>query len=276
MSEKDKRFYWLKLKSEFMNGEIVDFLMSQKNGANYVVLYQMLALKTMNTSGKLCSELGEMLIPFDPEKIQRECKWFDIDTIRVAIELYSKLGLVYKNKDGILEITNFEELVGSETYWAKQKRIQRGQPSGQLLDNVQFPLISNISNSLNNNNNNNKVDNNVESNVDKKTSTKDNKLLSIVREFFTDEEVVFEVGKWLKHKQEKGQTYKPTGLTSLLQRLKRELETNGKQFVIDEIRYSIGNNYSGIFPAKEQKSKSETVAPSQFTEDDLKRYRRED
>ena len=276
MAEKDKRFYWLKLKSEFMNGEIVDFLMSQKNGANYVVLYQMLALKTMNTSGKLCSELGEMLIPFDPEKIQRECKWFDIDTIRVAIELYSKLGLIYKNKDSILEITNFEELVGSETYWAKQKRIQREQPSGQSLDNVQFPLISNISNSLNNNTLNNKVDNNVESNVDKKTSTKDNKLLSLIREFFTDEDVILEIGMWLKHKQEKGQTYKPTGLKSLLQRLKRELETNGKQFVIDEIRYSIGNNYSGIYPATEQKSKSETIAPSQYTEDDLKRYRRED
>jgi uncharacterized phage protein (TIGR02220 family) len=153
MAEKDKRFYWLKLKSEFMNGEIVDFLMSQKNGANYVVLYQMLALKTMNTNGKLCCEIGEVLIPFDPEKIQRECKWFDIDTIRVAIELYSKLGLVYKNEDGILQITQFEELVGSETYWAKQKRIQKENKNkeiGQSLENFQYPLISN--NLISNNN----------------------------------------------------------------------------------------------------------------------------
>ena len=143
MAEKDKRFYWLKLKSEFMNGEIVDFLMSQKNGANYVVLYQMLALKTMNTNGKLCCEIGEVIIPFDPEKIQRECKWFDIDTIRVAIELYSKLGLVYKNKDGILQITRFEELVGSETYWAKQKRIQKEKDKFiyiKKISNEQFML----------------------------------------------------------------------------------------------------------------------------------------
>ena len=150
MAEKDKKFYWLKLKSEFMNGEIVDFLMSQKNGANYVVLYQMLALKTMNTNGKLCCEIGEVIIPFDPEKIQRECKWFDIDTIRVAIELYSKLGLVYTNEDGILQITQFEELVGSETYWAKQKRLERNKNIGQSLDNVQNTLISNISISNNN------------------------------------------------------------------------------------------------------------------------------
>lgn len=156
MAEKDKRFYWLKLKTEFMNGEIVDFLMSQKNGANYVVLYEMLAIKTMNTNGRLCSEIGECLIPFDPDKIQRECKWFDIDTIRVAMELYCKLGLIYKDKDNILQIANFNEIVGNETYWAKQKRLQRQDECiGQSLDNVQHTLISNIS-TLNSNIYNNK------------------------------------------------------------------------------------------------------------------------
>ena len=175
MAEKDKRFYWLKLKSEFMNGEIVDFLMSQKNGANYVVLYQMLALKTMNTNGKLCCEIGEVIIPFDPEKIQRECKWFDIDTIRVAIELYSKLGLVYKNKDGILQITRFEELVGSETYWAKQKRLERNNDIGQSLDNVQNTLISNISisnNLISNNNINNNIYKEIIDYLNEKAKTK--------------------------------------------------------------------------------------------------------
>ena len=150
MAEKDKRFYWLKLKTEFMNGEIVDFLMSQKNGANYVVLYEMLAIKTINTDGKLCSKVGEVIIPFDPEKIQRECKWFDIDTIMVAMELYCKLGLLYKNEENILQLTNFDELVGNESYWAKQKRIERNNGVGQSLDNVQQPLISNILNSNDN------------------------------------------------------------------------------------------------------------------------------
>ena len=146
MAEKDKKFYWLKLKTEFMNGEVVDFLMSQKNGANYVVLYEMLAIKTMNTNGRLCSEIGECLIPFDPEKIQRECKWFDIDTIRVAMELYCKLGLIYKDKENVLQIANFDEMIGNETYWAKQKRLQREAGIGHALDNVQKPLISNIYN----------------------------------------------------------------------------------------------------------------------------------
>ena len=131
-----------------MQGDVMDFLMSQKNGANYVVLYQMLCIKTINTKGELATKLGDFLIPYDIDKIQRECKWFDTDTIVVALELYKKLGLIYEQEDGIIRISQFEEMVGSETYWAKQKKIAREKNMGigQLLENVQQPLIS-ISNS---------------------------------------------------------------------------------------------------------------------------------
>lgn len=40
-----KRYFWIKLREAFMTSDTVDFLMSQKDGANYVVLYQMLCLK---------------------------------------------------------------------------------------------------------------------------------------------------------------------------------------------------------------------------------------
>ena len=50
-----------------MNSEVVDFLMSQPNGANYVVLYQMLCLKTINTGGRLAFQIGDMIIPYDVE-----------------------------------------------------------------------------------------------------------------------------------------------------------------------------------------------------------------
>lgn len=120
-----KRFYWLKLKREFMMGDEVDFLMSQKNGANYVVLYQMLCFATINTQGEFVRTIGEAVIPYDIDKITREGKWFDRDTVIVALELYKKLGLVYEQKNGVLQIANFEEIVGTETDWAKQKANQR-------------------------------------------------------------------------------------------------------------------------------------------------------
>lgn len=120
-----KRYFWIKLRESFMTSDTVDFLMGQKDGANYVVLYQMLCLKTINTGGRLSRQIGEVMIPYDIEKIQRDCKWFSADTIRVALNLYKALGLIYEDQDGTLVLVDHENMVGSETDWAKQKRMQK-------------------------------------------------------------------------------------------------------------------------------------------------------
>lgn len=120
-----KKFYWIKLKKDFMTGDIVDFLMSQRNGAQYVVLYQMLCLMCINTQGELSRKIGELIIPFDTDKIFRDCKYFSRDTITVALELFKKLGLIYEQDAGVLSITGFNNLVGYETDYAIQKRSQR-------------------------------------------------------------------------------------------------------------------------------------------------------
>ena len=128
-----KRYYWIKLKDTFLTSDAVDFLMSQKNGANYVVLYQMLCLKTINTGGELSRKIGEIIIPFDVDKIHRDCKYFEKDTVVVALELYQKLGLVYENKDGFLQIANFDNLVGSETSKAEIMRRLREKRKKEAL-----------------------------------------------------------------------------------------------------------------------------------------------
>lgn len=126
MAEYNKsKFFWIKLTDKFLSSDTVDFLMSQKGGANYVVLYQMLCLKTVNNDGILGRKLGEIIVEYDAEKICRDCKYFSIDTVRVALELYKKLGLVYQYEDGLLRITNFENLIGSKSVSAEKKQIQR-------------------------------------------------------------------------------------------------------------------------------------------------------
>lgn len=127
-----KRYYWIKLKDSFMNSEVVDFLMSQPNGASYVVLYQMLCLKTINTDGRLTCQIGDIIVPFDIGKIQRDCKYFTLDTIRVALGLYKQLGLIYEEQDGTLVLVNHAEMVGSETDYSAQKRMQRENRRRQI------------------------------------------------------------------------------------------------------------------------------------------------
>ena len=133
-----KRFYWVKLDyRRFENGGDLDFLMSQRNGANYIVLYMMLCLQTRNTEGAMVSIFGGMAIPYDVDKIVRDCKYFSRDTVMIALELYKKLGLIYEQENGVMKIANYEDMVGSETDKASimrrirtRKKLGNGNNSG--------------------------------------------------------------------------------------------------------------------------------------------------
>lgn len=128
-----KRYYWIKLKDSFMSSDEIDYLMSQPDGAYYVVLYQMLCLKTINTNGCLVSKIGEMLIPYDAEKIQRECKWFPLSTVRLALTVYKQIGLIFENPDGTLSISDYQNMIGSETDWAAKNRKIRSNAANKEL-----------------------------------------------------------------------------------------------------------------------------------------------
>ena len=133
MSEYNKqKYYWIKITDKFLTSDTVDFLMGQKDGANYVVLYQLLCLKTINQNGELYRNIGEIIIPYDEEKIQRDTKWFTIDTVRVALSLYQKLGLILQMDNGMLKIADFENIVGSQTISAFKKQEQLKARGGKI------------------------------------------------------------------------------------------------------------------------------------------------
>jgi predicted phage replisome organizer len=130
-----KRFYWIKLKENFFDLETIDWLISQKNGCEYIVLYQKLCLMSANKNGRLAMEIGEMIVPYDANKIARDTK-FDIDTVIVAMELFQRIGLIYEETDGVLKIPYVNEIVGSETPAAIKKRKQREKKKLQQGDKV--------------------------------------------------------------------------------------------------------------------------------------------
>ena len=136
----EKKYYWIKLKTNFFNSEQIDFLMSQNEGSKYVVLYQMLCLNTANNDGELASKIGEMIVPYNVEKIVRDTKYFSENDVIVSLELFKKLGLIYEEENQILRIANFDEMVGGETKWAEKKRIYREKQKqlqiGHSEDNV--------------------------------------------------------------------------------------------------------------------------------------------
>ena len=122
-----KRYYWIKLKDSFITSDVIDYIMSQPNGAEYVVLYQTLLLKTANTGGRMEKQIGEVIIPYDVAKIERDCKWFSQDTIMVALKIFESLGLIYADVDGCLVMAEHNLAIGAETDYAEQKRLQRSK-----------------------------------------------------------------------------------------------------------------------------------------------------
>ena len=136
----DKRFFWIKLKTDFFQEDSpIDFLLSQANGSEYVVLYIKLCLMTANGSGKLQRKIGEMIIPYDVDKITRDMKYFSRDTVIVALELYKKLGLIYQELDGTLVIAHHSALVGSES--ASREAIKSGISARKRRFRTHFQIM---------------------------------------------------------------------------------------------------------------------------------------
>ncbi|NCD06418.1 MAG: hypothetical protein EOL97_09880 [Spirochaetia bacterium] len=134
--EDNKKFYWIKLNTDFYSRDNIDFLMSQKDGANYVVLYQMLCCKTANNNESLSTNIGEIIVPYDVDKIVRDCKYFNKDTVIVALGFYKKLGLIYQDTNNCLQISNYEDMIGSECSSAKRVREWRERKALQSNTNV--------------------------------------------------------------------------------------------------------------------------------------------
>jgi len=111
----EKRNWWVKFTERFFLSENVDYLMSQKGGSAYVLIYLSLCLKTVNTEGILARRLEDVVVIFDNEKIQRDLKYWSLPVIKKALQYFQDLGLIKKRDDGVLYITDYERLIGSES-----------------------------------------------------------------------------------------------------------------------------------------------------------------
>ena len=264
-----KRYYWMKLKDTFMTSDTIDYFMSQPDGANYVVLYQMLCLKTINTGGRLSRQIGELIIPYDIEKIQRDCKWFSIDTVRVALKLFQAVGLIYEDVDGVLVLADHKSLVGSETTYALQKRNQRelksqttpklgGHSADKSGDNV-HPDIRERDKRLEIRDKSIEKEEEEYSPADEppspspeppapeKPKRKAKEEPEIIPSYGSlSPRMCIAVDKWLQYKKERREQYKPTGQQALISEIENNVKRYGEEAVIELINTCMAANWRGI------------------------------
>lgn len=137
----DKRYYWLKLPENFYDDDTIQWIEDQENGAAYVNFYLKLLLKSLSDDGKLIRYVGQRLMPYDVRSLARLTNT-DTDTVRVALELFIKIGLIERLDSGELYMNQIDEMIGSETQAATRMRKMRARKSIDVENTRKLPITN--------------------------------------------------------------------------------------------------------------------------------------
>ncbi|MDD2384634.1 MAG: phage replisome organizer N-terminal domain-containing protein [Sulfurospirillaceae bacterium] len=118
---KVKKYYWLKLQDNFFDREEIKIIEATKNGKDYIIFYLKLILKSIRTEGFL---VFRDTIPYSPEMLATITNT-NIDTVNIAVDMFIKLKLMERWREGVLYMNETQLMIGSETDAAERKRKQR-------------------------------------------------------------------------------------------------------------------------------------------------------
>lgn len=112
------RYYWLKLNENFFDREEIKVIENMPKGKDYIIYYLKLLLKSVPTEGML---LFRNIIPYTPEMLASITNT-DVDTVRVATDMFLNLGLMEKLDNGALFMNETQNMIGSENDSARRMR----------------------------------------------------------------------------------------------------------------------------------------------------------
>lgn len=121
MAAKDKKYYWLKLKNDFFKRHDIRIIEDMENGKDFILFYIKLLAESVGHEGEL--RFSET-IPYN-EKMLATITDTDIGVAKAAIEIFTSLNLMETYDDGTIYLPEVKNMIGHETYWGEQKRIQR-------------------------------------------------------------------------------------------------------------------------------------------------------
>lgn len=121
MAEKDKRYYWLKMKRDFFKRHDIRIIESMANGKEYVLFYLKLLLESVDHGGEL--RFSEK-IPYTQEMLATITNT-DITIVKEAIKLFLDLELMKITKDKTFVMNGVLKMTGSAVDNDNAKRQQR-------------------------------------------------------------------------------------------------------------------------------------------------------
>ena len=118
-----KKYYWLKLKRDFFKRHDVRIIEEMPNGKDYVLFYLKLLLESVDHEGTL---RFSDTIPYNEQMLSVVTNT-NIDIVRSAMKIFIELKMIDIFDDQTIYMSEVEKYIGSETEWAKKKRLQRAK-----------------------------------------------------------------------------------------------------------------------------------------------------
>lgn len=133
MSE-NKKYFYLKLKDSFFSSEEMLMLESVPDGLIYQNIYLRLCLLSLKKEGALTFK---DMIPYDVQMLSTVLH-IDLAKMKLAVELFERLGLVTKTDNETLYMTDIQALIGQSSTEAERiakyrKRIADSNNNTQTL-----------------------------------------------------------------------------------------------------------------------------------------------
>ena len=116
-----KKYYWLKLKRDFFKRHDIRIIEEMPNGKDYILFYLKLLLESIDHEGKLRFSDA---IPYNEQMLSVVTNT-NVDIVRSAMKIFIELNMMDIFDDQTIYMAEVDKLIGSETEWAKKKRLQR-------------------------------------------------------------------------------------------------------------------------------------------------------
>ena len=258
----NKKYYYLKLKEDFFDSPEIKVLESMPNGYKYSNLLLKLYLKALKFDGAL--RLNEY-IPYNVEMISAVVG-MDIDTVRVAFDLFKKLKLVEILNDGTIYMLEIQNFIGKSTTEADRKRnyrkrieeektklIGNGQTSGQMSGQMSLKCPDKTPPEIEKD-----IEKDIDIDKDKKEKTKKKKtkkeptqteIDEVINAYTSNEELKATLIEFVKFRKSIKRVMTTHALELLIKKLDRF--ANDDNTKIEILNESIMNGWNGIFPLKD-------------------------
>lgn len=118
-----KKYYWLKLKRDFFKRHDIRIIEEMPNGKDYILFYLKLLLESIDHEGKLRFSDA---IPYNEQMLSVVTNT-NVDIVRSAMKIFIDLNMMDIFDDQTIYMAEVDKLIGSETEWAKKKRLQRSK-----------------------------------------------------------------------------------------------------------------------------------------------------